>query len=210
MSMNVSVKDLKGTAVGEIEIGFDVIQDEKGEQAVHDVVVAHMAAARAGTACAKTRAEVAGTKKKPWRQKGTGRARAGSVTSPIWRGGGVVHGPRPRDFSKKVNKTTKKLALRKAFSERLKADDVIVIDSIKLDSHKTKDLVGTLEALNINDKTVLVIAETEKNLALAARNISYVSITTGSDLNTYDTLKFDKLLISKEQLEAVSQRLTKN
>ncbi len=208
--MNVSVIDLKGAPAGEVEIGFDIIEDDKGEQAVHDVVVAHRAASRAGTACAKTRSEVAGTKKKPWRQKGTGRARAGSVVSPIWAGGGVVHGPRPRDFSKKVNKPTKKLALRKALSERLKAEDVIVVDSIKLASHKTKDLVGTLEALNINDKTVLLIAETEKNLALAARNISYVSITTGSELSTYDTLKFDKLVISKEQLESINKRLTKN
>ncbi|MGB0581377.1 MAG: 50S ribosomal protein L4 [Limisphaerales bacterium] len=209
MSMNVSTKDLKGAATGEVEVGFEIIEDDKGEQAVHDVVVAHMAAARSGTACAKTRSEVAGTKKKPWRQKGTGRARAGSVVSPLWAGGGVVHGPRPRDFTKKVNKSTRKLALRKAFSERLKAEDVIVIDDITLDTHKTKDLVGTLETLDINDKTVLVIAKTEKNLALAARNIPYVGLTTGDDLNTYDTLKFDKLLISKDALETVSKRLAK-
>lgn len=208
--MNVSVKDLKGAAAGEVEVGFDVIEDEKGEQAVHDVVVAHMAASRAGTACAKTRSEVAGTKKKPWRQKGTGRARAGSVVSPIWAGGGVVHGPRPRDFSKKVNKPTKKLALRKALSERLKADDVIVIDDLKVSSHKTKDFVGALEALNINDKTVLVVANTEKNLALAVRNIPHVDLTTGAELSTYDTLKYDKILVAKDQLETVSKRLAKN
>lgn len=207
--MNVAVKDLKGAAAGEVELGFEVIEDDKGEQAVHDVVVAHMAAARSGTACAKTRSEVAGTKKKPWRQKGTGRARAGSVVSPIWAGGGVVHGPRPRDFSKKVNKATRKLALRKALSERIKAEDVIVIDDLTLDTHKTKDLVGTLQTLDINDKTVLVVAKTEKNLALAARNIPYVGLTTGDELNTYDTLKFDKLLISKDALETVSQRLAK-
>jgi large subunit ribosomal protein L4 len=208
--MNVSVKDLKGAAAGEVEVTFDVIEDEKGEQAVHDVVVAHRAASRAGTACAKTRSEVAGTKKKPWRQKGTGRARAGSVVSPIWAGGGVVHGPRPRDFSKKVNKPTKRLALRKALSERLKAEDVIVIDEIKLVTHKTKDFISVLAALDINNKTVLVVAETEKNLALAARNIPNVEITTGNELSTYDTLKFDKLLIAKDQLETVSKRLTKN
>ena len=207
--MNVAVKDLKGGAAGEVELGFDVIEDDKGEQAVHDVVVAHMAAARSGTACAKTRSEVAGTKKKPWRQKGTGRARAGSVVSPIWAGGGVVHGPRPRDFSKKVNKATRKLALRKALSERIKSEDVIVVDDLTLDTHKTKDLVGTLETLDINDKTVLVVAKTEKNLALAARNIPYVSLTTGDDLNTYDTLKFDKVLISKDALETVGKRLAK-
>ncbi len=208
--MNVAVKDLKGAAAGEVEVGFDVIEDEKGEQAVHDVVVAHMAASRAGTACAKTRSEVAGTKKKPWRQKGTGRARAGSVVSPIWAGGGVVHGPRPRDFSKKVNKATKKLALRKALSERLKAEDVIVIDDLKVGSHKTKDFVGALEALDINDKTVLVVADAEKNLALAVRNIPYVALTNGAELSTYDTLKYDKILVAKDQLETVSKRLAKN
>ena len=208
--MNVSVKDLKGAAQGEVEVGFELIEDEvKGQQAVHDAVVAHMAAVRTGTACAKTRGEVAATKKKPWRQKGTGRARAGSTVSPIWVGGGVVHGPRPRDFSKKINKSTKKLALCKALSERLKMEDVIVIDDMKLESPKTKEFVGALEALDINDQTVLVVAETERNLALAVRNIPYVGLTTGDELDTYNTLKFDKLLISKGALETVGKRLSK-
>jgi large subunit ribosomal protein L4 len=207
--MNVSVIDLKGAASGEVEVGFEVIEDDKGEQAVHDAVVAHMAAVRTGTACAKTRGDKAATKKKPWRQKGTGRARAGSTVGPIWVGGGVAHGPRPRDFTKKINKPTRRLALRKALSERLKMQDVIVVDSLSLTTHKTQDFVGTLETLNINDKTVLVVAETEKNVALAVRNIPHVGLTTGEDLDTYNTLKFDKLLISKAALETVGKRLAK-
>ncbi|MFT4690333.1 MAG: 50S ribosomal protein L4 [Verrucomicrobiia bacterium] len=207
--MNVSVIDLKGAATGEVEVGFDIVEGDKGEQAVHDAVVAHMAAVRTGTACAKTRGDKAATKKKPWRQKGTGRARAGSTVSPIWVGGGVVHGPRPRDFTKKINKTTRRLALRKALSERLKMEDVIVVDSLSIGSHKTQDFVNTLETLNINDKTVLVVAETEKNVALAVRNIPHVALTTGEELDTYNTLKFDKLLISRSALETVSKRLAK-
>jgi len=205
--MKVAIKNLEGAAAGEVELGFDIIDGEKGSQAVHDTVVAHMAANRAGTACAKTRGEVAATKKKPWRQKGTGRARHGSMVSPIWHGGGVVHGPRPRDFSKKVNKSTRKLALRRALSERFKAEDVIVVESLALGSHKTKDFVRVLESLDVNDRTVLLVSETEKNLALAARNIPYVALTTGDDLNTYDALKYDKVVISKGALETVGKRL---
>src|SRR5712672_3721405 len=112
--MNLTIKDIKGNDQGELEIKFSLIENGKGTQAVHDVVVAYRANQRMGTACTKTAGEVAGTNKKPWRQKGTGRARAGSFQSPLWRGGGVVFGPKPRDFGKKITKATKQLALRKA------------------------------------------------------------------------------------------------
>src|SRR3954469_10179260 len=112
--MKIAIKDMKGGAAGEVDVTFPVIETGKGTQAVHDVVVAYRAAQRSGTACTKTMGEVAGTNKKPWRQKGTGRARAGSFRSPLWRGGGVVFGPKPRDFGKKVSRKTKQLALRKA------------------------------------------------------------------------------------------------
>src|SRR6516225_6773447 len=132
--MKLRIKDTQGTDQGEFEVKFPLIEDGKGTQAVHDVVVAHQAAWRSGTASTKTMGEVAGTGKKPWRQKGTGRARAGSFASPLWRGGGVVFGPRPRDFGKKVSRKTKQLALRKALSERLKAGNVIVVEDLKLES----------------------------------------------------------------------------
>src|SRR5881409_1908553 len=147
--MKLTVKDLNGTDQGELEIQFPLIEDGKGTQAVHDTVVAYQANQRSGTACTKTMGEVAGSGKKPWRQKGTGRARAGSFASPLWRGGGVVFGPKPRDFGKKVSRKTKQLALRKALTERLRAGDVIVLNDLKLDSAKTKDFVSVLSALEL-------------------------------------------------------------
>src|SRR5215813_7026829 len=144
--MKLTIKDTKGNNQGELEVKFPLIEDGKGTQAVHDVVVAYQAAQRMGTACTKTMGEVAGTGKKPWRQKGTGRARAGSFQSPLWRGGGVVFGPKPRDFSKKVSRQTKQLALRKALTERLKAGDVLLVSEFKLGSAKTKEFIGALSA----------------------------------------------------------------
>src|SRR5437763_16847224 len=142
--MKLSVKDSNGKDQSELEVKFALIEDGRGTQAVHDVVVDYRANQRMGTACTKTAGEVAGTNKKPWRQKGTGRARAGSFQSPLWRGGGVVCGPRPRDFGKKVSRKTKHLALRKALSERLRAGDVLLVDEIKLGSAKTKDFINVL------------------------------------------------------------------
>src|SRR4026209_500775 len=159
--MKLTVKDTKGNDAGELEIKFPLIEDGKGSQAVHDVVVAYQAAQRMGTACTKNVGEVAGTNKKPWRQKGTGRARAGSFASPLWRGGGVVFGPKPRDFGKKVNASTRQLAVRKAITERLKAGDVVVVDDIKLDSPKTKGFVEVLKQLELGKGTLVVTPATE-------------------------------------------------
>src|SRR5580698_410022 len=147
--MKIAIKNLEGKDQGELEVKFPLIEDGRGTQAVHDVVVAYRAAQRSGTACTKNVGEVAGTNKKPWRQKGTGRARAGSFQSPLWVGGGVVFGPRPRDFSKKVSKKTRQLALRKALSERLKAGDIVVVDDLKFESPKTKDFIGVVSKLNL-------------------------------------------------------------
>src|SRR3954464_12979174 len=157
--MKLTIKNAQGQEQGEMNLSFQPVEEGKGSQAVHDVVVAYMAAQRSGTACTKTMGEVAGSGKKPWRQKGTGRARAGSFASPLWRGGGVVFGPKPRDFSKKVTKKTKQLALRKALSERVNAGDIIVVDEIKLDSPKTKGFLGVLNALNLGDGGALVVAD---------------------------------------------------
>src|SRR3954469_6933998 len=164
--MKIAIKNLKGKKQGDLEVTFQLVEDGKGTQAVHDVVVAHQAAQRMGTACTKTMGEVAGSGKKPWRQKGTGRARAGSFASPIWRGGGVVFGPKPRDFAKKVSRNTRQLALRKALSERLKAGDVIVVDDLKLNSAKTKDFVGVLSALDLSGSALIVAQGSDKNLTL--------------------------------------------
>src|SRR6202453_2140638 len=147
--MKLTVKDIQGKDQGELEVKFPIIENGKGTEAVHQTVVAYNAAQRMGTACTKTAGEVAGSNKKPWRQKGTGRARAGSFQSPLWVGGGVVFGPKPRDFSKKVSKKTKQLALRKALSERLKAGDVVVVDALKLGTPKTKDFIGVISRLEL-------------------------------------------------------------
>src|ERR1017187_4664186 len=138
--MKLTIKDIKGKNQGELEVKFQLVEDGRGTQAVHDTVVAYQAAQRMGTACTKNVGDVAGSNKKPWRQKGTGRARAGSFASPLWRGGGVVFGPKPRDFTKKVSRNTRQLALRKALGERLRAGDVVVVDDLKLDSPKTKNI----------------------------------------------------------------------
>ena len=158
--MKVNVQNTKGDSVEELEINFDAFEDDsKGLQAVHDAVVAYRASQRSGTACAKTRSEVAGTGKKPWRQKGTGRARAGSKQSPIWRGGGVVFGPRPRSFRKDINKKTRKLALRKALSERFKAGEVLVVDQVQMDQPKTKDVIRLLDQLKVDGTALIVTGE---------------------------------------------------
>jgi large subunit ribosomal protein L4 len=204
--MKIAIKNLAGKNQGELDVKFDLIENGKGTQAVHDTVVAYNAAQRSGTACTKTAGEVQGSNKKPWKQKGTGRARAGSVRSPLWAGGGVVFGPKPRDFSKKVSKKTRALSLRKALSERLKAGDVVVVDDLKLSSPKTKDFAGVISALELKG-TTLIIAAADKNLMLASRNLEKVLLTTGDSLNTYDVLRSDKLLFTKSAFETVEARL---
>ncbi len=206
--MKLTIKDTQGNDRGELEVRFPVIDNGKGTQAVHDVVVAYQAAQRSGTASTKTMGEVAGSGKKPWRQKGTGRARAGSFASPLWRGGGVVFGPKPRDFSKKVSRSTKQLALRKALSERLKSGDVVIVDDVKLTAPKTKEFVGILSALKVEGTALVVSQGVDQNLAMAARNVDSIELTTSDTLNTYQVLRFDKLVFTRGAFEQVEQRLT--
>ena len=205
--MKLAIKDRNGAPQGEFEVKFGLVEGGRGTQAVHDTVVAYMAAQRMGTACTKNVGEVAGSNKKPWRQKGTGRARAVSVRSPRWVGGGVVFGPRPRDFSKKVNVKTRQLALRKALTERLKAGDVQVLADLKLESPKTKGFLGILNALGVEGSTLLVDAVIDKNLTLASRNVPKVEVATADGLNTYQVLKPAKLLITKEAFDKLATRL---
>ena len=205
--MKLAVKDIKGQSQGELEVKFALIENGKGTQAVHDAVVAYLANQRMGTACTKNVGEVAGTNKKPWRQKGTGRARAGSFRSPLWRGGGVVFGPKPRDFGKKVSRSTKHLALRKALSERLKSGDVVVVEDLILDSPKTKAFVGVLNALQMEGTTLVVASGQDRNLSLASRNVPQVELATSDSLNTYQVLRFAKLLFTRSAFEKVEQRL---
>ncbi|MCW5554055.1 MAG: 50S ribosomal protein L4 [Verrucomicrobiae bacterium] len=205
--MKLTVKDTKGNSQGELEVKFPLVESGKGTQAVHDTVVAYRANQRMGTACTKTMGEVSGSGKKPWRQKGTGRARAGSFASPLWRGGGVVFGPKPRDFGKKVNLRTRRLALRKALSERLKAGDVVVVDELKLGSPKTREFVGVMNALELKGTTLVIAPELDKTLVLASRNLPNVKFITSDLVNTYDVLRPDKLLITRSAFEKIEARL---
>ena len=208
--MNISIKNTAGKSQGELEVKFAVVENGKGTQAVHDAVTAYRAAQRSGTACTKTVGDVQGSNKKPWKQKGTGRARAGSFRSPLWAGGGVVFGPKPRDFSKTISKKTRALALRKSLSERLKLGDVIIVDDLKLASAKTKDFVKIMNALELTGTTLFISGgEENENLTRAARNIVGVTLTTSDSLNTYDVLRPDKLVFTKTAFEKVEARLNK-
>ncbi|HVR36091.1 MAG TPA: 50S ribosomal protein L4 [Methylomirabilota bacterium] len=205
--MKLQVTDIEGKSQGELEVKFPIIEDGRGTQAVHDAVVAYRAGRRSGTASTKTMGEVAGSGKKPWRQKGTGRARAGSFASPLWRGGGVVFGPKPRDFGKKVNRRTKQLALRKALSERLKSGDVVVVDDLKLASHRTRDFLAVLKSLDIQGTALVVSPDVDRNLMLASRNVPFVEVATSESLNTYQVLKPARLLITRGAMEKLEARL---
>lgn len=208
--MKLTIKDVNGNSQGEWDVKFPLIDNGRGTQAVHQTVVAYRAAQRSGTACTKTMGEVAGTGKKPWRQKGTGRARAGSFASPLWRGGGVVFGPKPRDYHQKVSRNTRQLALRKALGERLKAGDLVLLDDLKLQSHKTKEFLKVLSVLQLEGTVLVVVPALEANLRLASRNLLGVELATGASLNSYQVLRYDKLLITKSAFELVEQRLLRS
>jgi large subunit ribosomal protein L4 len=207
--MKLSVKDIKGKESGELEVRFPLVEGGKGTQAVHDVVVAYRAAQRSGTHSTKTMGEVAGSGKKPWRQKGTGRARAGSFASPLWRGGGVVFGPKPRDYTKTVTRSTRQLALRKALTERLNAGDVVVVDDLKLSAPKTKEFIGVLKALDINKTALIVTNSSDETLLRASRNVANVEVVTSDFVNTYQVLRSDKLLFTRGAFEKLEERLQK-
>lgn len=207
MSMKINILDCKGTVVGEYEFADNCLEAEKGKQAVHDVVVAFLAEQRAGTACTKTRAEVRGGGCKPFRQKGLGRARAGSNRSPIWVGGGVTFGPKPRDFSKKINKKVRKLAMRRAFTERLNEGSVIILDRLEIADHKTKSAKTILNNLNIVKNVLICVPEYEESIVCATGNLADAVLRKASSLNVYEVLRFDKLIFTKDALDAFVERL---
>lgn len=206
--MKVPILNLNGEGAGEFEVRLPLIASKRGEQAVHETVVARMAARRRGTASTKTVGEVQGTNKKPWRQKGTGRARAGSFRSPLWRGGGVTHGPKPRDFSKKVNRQVRKLALLKALSARVFAGDVLIVEDLALSAPKTREFSQLVDRLQLNGKTSLfLIAGHNRNVELATRNLVGVHLNTGQRVDAYELLAFDKVVFTKAGFAEVEARL---
>ncbi len=192
----VSVYNMEGNEVGDIELNDAVFNVEVNEHLVHMAVVSQLANNRQGTQSTKTRSEVSGGGKKPWRQKGTGHARQGSTRSPQWTGGGVVFAPKPRDYSFKLNKKEKKLALKSALTSRVQGNKFIVVDDLKLDEIKTKALASTLNNLKVN-KALVVIADDNANVALSARNIEDVKTAYTNTINVYDILKYDTVVIDK-------------
>lgn len=192
------------------KLKVDLIENGIGTQALHETVVAYRANRRAGTHSTKTKATVAGSGKKPWRQKGTGNARAGYKSSPVWSGGGVVFGPHPRDYSKKTNKAVKQLALRKAISSRISAGEVFVIEPITLSQPKTRDLVAKLKDGFDKDTTALIVTEAlDQNIHLASRNHPRLETTTGDLVNAEQILRYDKIFITDGALGKLSTRLQK-
>jgi len=197
------------TATAAADAKIEIITDEaKGRQAVHDVVVAIQAARRSGTACAKTKGEVNLSGRKPWRQKGTGRARAGSFASPIWVGGGAAHGPRPRDYTKNTPKAVRKLALRKALSARILAGDVLIVETFSVAEPKTKLFVALLaDTTTSTRKTLIVSTGFDENTFKAARNVKAAQLTRAEDVNTEQLLAFDKIVLTQDALNKLSERL---
>jgi len=188
---------------------IDVVENGRYTQVVHDTVVAMRANRRSGTASVKTKATVNGSGSKPWRQKGTGRARAGYKSSPVWVGGGVVFGPHPRDYSKKVAKSVKKIALRKALSEKIKSGDVFIVDSFAISEPKTKSFIAALTKITDEVKTLVISAAFDQPTYLAARNVQPTLLMTASEVNTEQVLNYRKIVVTNDGLAQLAERLTK-
>ena len=197
---NVSVYNIEGKEVGSIELNDAVFGVEVNEHLVHMAVVNQLANNRQGTQSAKTRSEVSGGGRKPWRQKGTGHARQGSTRSPQWTGGGVVFAPKPRDYSFKMNKKEKRIALLSALSSKVADNKIVVLDAFNLDEVKTKKFAEVMSNLKV-DKALVVIEGENKNVVLSGRNIPTVKVSATNEINTYDVLKYETLVVTKAAVE---------
>lgn len=201
---NVKVYNMSGAEVGTIDLNDDIFGIEASEHAMHMAVVQYLANQRQGTQSAKTRAEVRGGGRKPWRQKGTGRARQGSTRSPQWTGGGVVFAPKPRDYSFKLNKKFKRLALKSALSTKCVEDKIIVLDDLSLTEVKTKEMVKVLANINAG-KALIVMDGSNTNVMLSARNIPEVKTAAVNTINVYDLLKYNTLVMTKEAVAKIEE-----
>ena len=206
----VAKYDTTGNQVGDIELDDRVFNQKINEDAVHQVVNAQLASIRQGTASTKSRGEVNGGGRKPWRQKGTGRARHGSIRSPLWVGGGIIFGPKPRSYQQKVNKKVKKLALRSILTDKLNHENILVVDDIQFDQPKTKQVMELLASLKLEGKKVIiVIPEKNANLYLSARNIPGVKTLLVEALNAYDLLNNDCIVMTERAVAKVEGVLAK-
>ena len=205
--VNCVVRDWQGAEMGEATLDLKVARDENAAHIVHRALVRQMNNARQGTASAKTRAEVRGGGRKPWRQKGTGRARAGSIRSPLWKGGGVIFGPKPRDFSVKMNRKERRLALNTALASRA-ADFVVVQDfGDQLPQPKTKELLAALArwGVSVEEKVLLIVGEKHESVYLSARNVANIKLTVAPNLNVYDILAADRIVTTQSAIAKIQE-----
>lgn len=202
--MKADVLNVKGEVVESVSLNNDIFKIEPNMPVVHQYVKAYLANQRQGTQSAKTRAEVRGGGKKPWRQKGTGRARVGSSRNPVWTGGGVAFAPKPRDYSQSINKKMKRLAMKSVFSAKVNDKELFILDELKFDAPKTKAMVEVFDNLKIK-KTLVVIAENDKNVVNSVRNIKDAKCATVGTLNVYEMLKYNNLILTKDALTKIEE-----
>lgn len=202
---NVAVLDMAGKKVGTIDLADAIFGIEPNTSVMHQMVVSYLASQRQGTQSALTRSEVSGGGKKPWRQKGTGRARQGSTRAPQWTHGGVVFAPKPRNYRFSVNKKVKRLALKSALSSKAAAEEIIVIDSITMDEYKTKTMVSMLKAVGAEGKALIVLPEVNNFVIASASNIEGVKTAQVNTINVYDLLNADKLIIAKDAVAKIEE-----
>ena len=203
--LKTNVLDMSGKVVGEIELSEAIFGAEINTAVVHDVVKNHLANCRQGTQSALTRAEVSGGGRKPWRQKGTGRARQGSTRAPQWTHGGIVFAPKPRDYSYGLNKKSRRLALKSALSAKAAETAIIVIDEIKMDAPKTKEFAAFLNAVGVQGKALVVTAEANANVVKSGRNIAGCQVTFANLLNVYDIVNAGQLVVDKAALQKIEE-----
>ena len=201
---NVSVYNMEGNVVGSMELNDAVFGVEVNEHLVHAVVVSQLANKRQGTQKAKTRSEVSGGGRKPWRQKGTGHARQGSTRAPQWTGGGVVFAPTPRDYTIKLNKKERRLALKSVLTAKVQENKFIVLDELKFDEIKTKNFQAVLNNLNVN-KAMVVLNDNDKNVVMSAKNIPNVITAQTNTINVYDILKYNTMIVTKAAVETIQE-----
>ncbi len=201
----VKVYNMAAEVVGNMTLSDEVFGCEYNEALIHQVIVAYNNNQRQGTKSALTRTEVRGHAKKPWRQKGTGRARQGSTKGPQWVGGGVVFAPKPRDFSQKVNKQAKEVAFKSALSAKLAEQEVVVLDALTLENGKTKEFMNVVNSFKIDSNTTFVVAEKDEKVLRAANNIPYINITTADLVNTYDLVASNKVYVTKDAVKKIEE-----
>jgi large subunit ribosomal protein L4 len=201
----VDLLNVSGQRVGDMELSDSIFGIEVNEAVLHQVVKAQLANKRQGTQSAKTRSEVRGGGRKPWRQKGTGRARAGTIRSPLWTGGGVVFAPKPRDYRQAVPKKVRRLAMKSALSSKVAEKEIVVLDQLVMDAPKTKEMVAILNNIDAGKKVLLVLPEKNENVERSAKNIPNVKSTLVNTLNVYDILKYDKLVLTKDAVSRVEE-----